>query len=104
MSPLDSITDLQQIRHDLISKGVAQPDKAVQVAKDFESMFASQLLKEIRKTLDSEAMFGSDPGDVFGGMFDLFLGQQMAQNGGFGLARFVTDSLPRESPVSGFHG
>jgi Rod binding domain-containing protein len=74
----------------------AAPDKIEKVASDFESLFTSQLLKEMRKSLDPETMFGGDGGDVYGGMFDQFVGQQMAQSGGFGLAKMLREALHRE--------
>ena len=72
-------------------------NKSANVATDFEGLFTSQLLKEMRKSLDPETMFGSDPGDVYGGMFDQFIGQQMAQSGGIGIAKMVRETLKRES-------
>lgn len=75
-------------------------DQLSKVAADFESLFASQILKEMRKTLDPETMFGGDSADVYGGMFDMFLGQQMAQNGGFGLAKMLRETLQKSSPVT----
>ncbi len=81
------------------SRGSLSPGKAknVNVATDFESLFTSQMLKEMRKSLDPETMFGSDPGDVYGGMFDQFVGQQIAQSGGIGIAKMVRETLKRES-------
>ena len=74
----------------------AGEDKIAKVAGDFESLFASNLLKEMRKTLDPETMFGGDGGDVYGGMFDQFVGQQMSRSGGFGLAKMLRETLLRE--------
>ena len=65
------------------------------VAKDFESVFASMILKEMRKSLEPGAMFGEDSGDVYGGMFDQFLGEHISEAGGFGLAKMVRESLAR---------
>ena len=65
------------------------------VAEDFEGVFASLLLKEMRKTLEPGTMFGEDSGDVYGGMFDMYLGQQMSQSGGFGMAKMVRESMAR---------
>lgn len=70
-------------------------DRIEQVASDFESLFASQILKEMRSTLDGETMFGGDSSDVYGGLFDQFLGQHIAQGGGFGLAKMLRESLAR---------
>jgi Rod binding domain-containing protein len=81
------------------ARGALSPgkDKNASVATDFESLFTSQLLKEMRKSLDPETMFGSDPGDVYGGMFDQFVGQQMANSGGIGIAKMVRETLKREN-------
>jgi Rod binding domain-containing protein len=68
-------------------------NEAARVAEDFESVFASLMLKEMRKTLEPGAMFGEDSGDVYGGLFDLYLGQQMSQSGGFGLAKMVSKAI-----------
>jgi Rod binding domain-containing protein len=74
----------------------SNPGKAAaRVAQDFESVFASLMLKEMRKTLEPGAMFGEDSGDVYGGLFDLYLGQQMSQSGGFGLSKMVREALQR---------
>ena len=42
------------------------------VAKGFEEIFASILFKQMRQTIGEDGMFGHDPGDVLGGMFDHF--------------------------------
>jgi len=65
-----------------------------QVATQFEAVFASQLLKEMRKTLEPGVLFGADSGDVYGGLFDLFIGQYIAdEGGGFGIAKMVAEYL-----------
>lgn len=71
-----------------LSGRVKRGDKAAvpALARQFESVFMAQLVKEMRQTLDPGTLFGNDPGDVFGGMFDLFLGKHLAQAGGIGLA------------------
>ena len=71
------------------------PQNAAKVADDFESLFSSLILKEMRKTLEPNTLFGNDSADVYGGLFDLFLGQQVAQTGGLGIGRMVRDALAR---------
>ncbi len=56
------------------------------VAKEFESVFASILLKQMRATLEPGTMFGDDHNDIYGGLFDLHMGQVLAGEGGLGLA------------------
>src|SRR4051812_5028117 len=63
------------------------------VAKGFESMFFSQLCKQMRETLEPNTLFGSDQGDVLGGLFDQFLGEHMAQGGSLGIAAMVRKQL-----------
>src|SRR5205809_4975216 len=70
-----------------------------EVAEGFESMFASLLLKQMRQTLEPDTMFGQDNGDVLGGIFDLYLGQHLAQSGALGTGAMVRRQLP--SPRTG---
>lgn len=69
------------------------PNYRYHVASEFESMFLSFLLKEMRKTLQPEGLFGKDTGDVYGSLFDFFLGRHLAQAGGLGIGKFIIDSL-----------
>jgi len=66
---------------------------AQQVAKEFESVFAALLLKQMRATLEEGTLFEGDKGDVYGGIFDLFLGQQIAESVGLGVADMVSSYL-----------
>ena len=59
------------------------------VASDFESMFLSLVMKEMRQTLEPGTLFGQDGSDVYGGLFDLYLGQHLARAGGFGIGAMV---------------
>jgi Rod binding domain-containing protein len=69
------------------------------VATGFESMFMSLILKEMRQTLEPGMLFGQDSSDVQGGLFDLYLGQHLAQAGGLGIAKMVKSHLA-PSPTS----
>jgi flagellar protein FlgJ len=68
------------------------------VATNFESMFLAQVLKEMRQTLEPGGLFGQDSADVQGGLFDLFLGQHLAQAGGCGLAAMIQQQLEASTP------
>lgn len=70
----------------------SKPD-VEKVAQDFEAAFLSILLKEMRQTLEPSTMFEGDKSDVFGGMFDQFLGEHLAQAGALGIARLVKNQL-----------
>jgi len=67
------------------------------VAKGFEEMFASILLKQMRQTLSEGGMFGHDPGDVLGGMFDHFLSQHIAKSGSLGISKMIQKHLAKRS-------
>ncbi len=67
---------------------VQRGDKSAvpELARQFEGVLLSQMVKEMRQTLEPGTLFGDDPADVFGGLFDLFLGKHLARGGGIGLA------------------
>jgi Rod binding domain-containing protein len=69
------------------------PHSVDAVANSFESMFLSEILKEMRQTLDNGGFFSQDSSDIYGGLFDLFLGQHLAQSGGLGIAAMVKRQL-----------
>lgn len=57
-------------------------------AQEFESVFLSLMLKEMRSTLDQKdgGLFGGESSDTFGGMFDMFMGQHLADAQPLGIA------------------
>lgn len=61
------------------------------VGEEFESLFVSMMLKEMRSTLDSEngGLFQGDSSDTLGGMFDLFMSQHMAEGESLGIAQAI---------------
>ena len=59
-----------------------------QAGADFEGMFVAMMLKEMRNTL-SEGFFGSESSDVFGGMFDQYMGEHIAGATQFGIREMV---------------
>ena len=68
---------------------------ADKVAQDFESVFASMLLKEMRQSLEPGSLFGEDSGDVYGGLFDRYFGEQLTKGAGLGMKQMVQDSIER---------
>ena len=86
---------LSEVNGSSPSKPKSSVVDAAKVAKDFEGVFASMMLKEMRNTLEPGSLFGEDSSDIYGGMFDQYLGQQMTESGGFGLAQMIRDGLSR---------
>jgi len=68
------------------------------VGRQFESFFTSLLIKQMRQTVDGETMFGNDPGDIVGGMFDQFLGEHVAKTESLGIAQMIRTQLERRTP------
>ena len=73
-------------------KNVASQQRQ-EAAVKFESLFVSQLLKSMRDTIDGDGLFGGDASDTYGGLFDLFMGQHVAQSGGLGIGDLVMNYL-----------
>jgi len=63
------------------------------MATEFEGMFLSQLLKEMRGTLKPGTMFAGDNSDIEGGLFDMLMSKHLAEAGGVGLAAKLQQML-----------
>lgn len=96
-SPLSNSLPLpQSAGSSHVSTGAVRPQAtAAKVGHEFESVFASAMLKEMRQSLEPGSLFGSDSGDVYGGLFDRFMGEQMTKGGGLGMARMVEASIEK---------
>ena len=69
----------------------------------FESVFLSMLLKEMRQTLEPGSLFGNDSSDIYGGMFDQFMAQHLAQGKGMGLAQALMKQLDPKAAHGATH-
>ena len=85
----------------ILSSIAAPPDpkkSPAAVGKQFEAMFASMLIKQMRQTLESDSMFPGDTSDVRGGLFDHFMGEHMAKSGQLGIGKIIQKQLEKRSP------
>lgn len=83
-------TDLKNL-HQRLSKA----------GQEFEALFFSMMLKEMRKSISSEegaGLFAGEGSDTYGGMFDTFIGQHMASGGPLGIANTVESYLQKQLP------
>ena len=65
------------------------------LARQFEGIFLSMLVKEMRQAGGmGEGMFPGDSSDTYGGIFDMYFGQHMAEVGGIGLAESLQKHFP----------
>ena len=72
-------------------------------AQGFESVFLSLLLKEMRQTLEPGSLFGKDSSDIYGGLFDQFMSQHLAQGKGMGLAQALLKQLEPKAAHGASH-
>lgn len=78
-------------------KAAASMDK---VGKDFEGVFLSMMLKEMRNTLEEGGFFGEESSDTYGGMFDMFIGQSMAETKPLGIANILVDNYAKNQQAA----
>lgn len=78
---------------ELSQAGSEKSAKAQKAIKDFEAVFLSMMIKELRQT-DSEdgGLFPGDASDTFGGLFDTIMGQELAAGKGVGMESLFRSS------------
>ena len=67
-----------------------------QIGRDFESIFFSLMLKEMRSSISGEeggGLFAGEGSDTYGGMFDMFIGQHLADNAELGIGSQIESYL-----------
>ena len=69
-------------------------------AKEFEGVFMSLLAKEMRKTVGEGGLLGSESTDSLGGLFDLYLGQSLADSQPLGIASLWLDQYSQNAANS----
>ena len=91
--------DIQMASSDVLTstanKGIQKSDKDLQkekkAAEEFESYLIGYMLKEMRKTIPKSGLTGSGgfEQDTYYEMLDEQIARNMAENGGFGLAKQI---------------
>jgi len=82
-----------------------QQHRLKDACKDFEAMFLSTVLKQMRKTVEKSELFGSDPAeDTFQEMMDIEIGKSAAKTSSMGIAdmlyRQLTSQMARQADSS----
>jgi len=88
---------------------VQTPESLQKIARDFESVFMSLILKELRESLDtsedgSGGLFPSDKSGSLGGIFDMFLSQHLAESSSLGVADMIQQYLANQSSLVTLEG
>jgi flagellar protein FlgJ len=76
--------------------------KAADAAQGFEAMLLTQLIKGLRKTVP-ESPDSTAAGQMYQELFDEQLAQEVARNGGIGIARMLESYLDRTGATAGKH-
>lgn len=66
-------------------------------AKKFEALFATLLVKEMRKALPDGFFGEGSDGDIYSGWLDQHLGEAIAKRGGLHIAPMVEQSLAEKA-------
>ena len=56
---------------------------------EFESVFFSLLIKNMRTSMTQDGLFGSESSDTYGGLFDLYMGKHLAKSRSLGISQFL---------------
>jgi len=76
--------------------GAKSADKVKKVAVEFESIFLGYMLKQMRKTVPDDPLFGNSTAkDIFYDMHYDNMAKEMAKAGGIGLATILYNQLSK---------
>ena len=70
-----------------------------QVGVEFEGVFLSMMLKEMRNSLEGGGFFGEESSDTYGGMFDLFIGKHLAETKPLGISELLLQQYTKSQPT-----
>ena len=78
-------TDKAAASKNSVLKDSEESEKVQKVIEEFEGVFMSMMIKQLRETNNGEGFFPGDHSDTYGGMFDMFMGQHLARGSQTGL-------------------
>ncbi len=98
MRPMQSVTDFDAIRDLNVPKNKITPEVLHKVAKQFESLFLQEMLKNMRKANQhfESSLMHSDSGDFYQEMYDKQIALNMANGNGLGLADVIYRQLSQQ--------
>lgn len=71
--------------------------KLKKACEDFESIFISQMLKEMRKSIPKSGLFdGGSEQDAYLSLFDEAFSKSIAQGGGIGLGKILYQNIMKQ--------
>ncbi len=102
----ESYTDLSALNKIKSLGREDNPQAIVEVAKQFESFFIREMLKEMRKTVDvlaSDNPLNSNELQFHQQMYDQQLSLELSSNGGIGLAKVLEQQLTQQFNLGNNH-
>ncbi len=75
------------------------PEALREVARQFESLFTTMMLKSMRQATPSDSLFGSDQQDFYQDLFDQQMATQLSRGKGLGLADMLVRQLMQTGGV-----
>jgi Rod binding domain-containing protein len=92
----DSVkTDKPAASKNSVLKDSEKSQKVRKVIEEFEGVFMSMMIKQLRETDSGEGFFPGDHSDTYGGMFDMFMGQHLARGAQTGLETLFESATAR---------
>lgn len=73
--------------------GAQSPETLREVARQFESLFTTMMLKSMRQATPKDSLFGSDQQDFYQDLFDQQMAGQLSKGKGLGLADMLVRQL-----------
>ncbi len=105
MQHTDAYTDFSSLAKLKIEAKAKTPEAIKEVAKQFESIFLSRVLKTMRQAKLSEGVFESDQSQFYQDMYDQQLALHLSGDSGTGLADIIAKQLsPKQSKIEDKQG
>ncbi len=82
------------------NKDTKQMARLKQVSGEFESIFLGYMIKEMRKTVPEDPLFGSSQAkEIYYDMYDDAMAKELSKAGGIGLAAMLYNQLSKGPDV-----
>lgn len=102
MDSLTAVTPPVSLTPDMDAASILK-GREEEAHEQLEAVFLSMLIKELRTAGLEDGLFPGDSSDTFGGMFDSFMGEELASAGGIGLQQLLKDPVVPPADVSDTH-
>lgn len=83
---------------DSVSRSADGGGDLKRVASEFEGLFVSMLLKNMRSSIGGDGLFAGDRSDTMGGMFDMFMSDHLADSDAFGIRAMIQSYIDNANP------